>query len=234
MHKDKKDSENLSLPRRLRRDFVTGLLVMAPAVLTIYIFWQLFLKIDGILDGMFALWEPLRVHGRPFPGLGFVALIVMVLLAGMLARNYIGRELLRAGDRLLTRIPLMNRIYLAIQQIGQAFLSGKKVIFQQAVLIEYPRKNVYCIAFVTSEPQGEVQNRTARDVIGVFVPTTPNPTSGFLLFVPKDEIIPLQMRVEEALKLVISGGTVSPVEAFPKEQAPQRRRERREPLTKGS
>jgi uncharacterized membrane protein len=215
MRKDKKDSEHLSFFTRLRRDFVTGLLVTAPAGLTIYIFWQLFLRIDGILDGLFGLWEPLRVHGRPFPGLGFVALIVVVVLTGVLARNYVGRGLLRAGDRLLSRIPLMNRIYLAIQQISQAFLSGKKVIFQRAVLIEYPRKNVYCIAFVTSEPQGEVQHKTAKDVVGVFVPTTPNPTSGFLLFVPKDEIVPLRMRVEEALKLVISGGAVSPVEAFP-------------------
>ena len=215
MRKNKKDSEHLSFSTRLRRDFVTGLLVTAPAGLTIYIFWQLFLRIDGILDGFFGLWEPLRVHGRPFPGLGFVALIVVVVLTGMLARNYVGHGLLRAGDRLLSRIPLMNRIYLAIQQISQAVLSGKKVIFQRAVLIEYPRKNVYCIAFVTSEPRGEVQHQTAKDVVGVFVPTTPNPTSGFLLFVPKDEIVPLRMRVEEALKLVISGGAVSPAEASP-------------------
>ncbi|MCD6335832.1 MAG: DUF502 domain-containing protein [Candidatus Latescibacteria bacterium] len=215
MRKNKKDSEHLNFSTRLRRDFVTGLLVTAPAGLTIYIFWQLFLRIDGILDGFFGLWEPLRVHGRPFPGLGFVALIVVVVLTGMLARNYVGHGLLRAGDRLLSRIPLMNRIYLAIQQISQAVLSGKKVIFQRAVLIEYPRKNVYCIAFVTSEPRGEVQHQTAKDVVGVFVPTTPNPTSGFLLFVPKDEIVPLRMRVEEALKLVISGGAVSPAEASP-------------------
>ncbi|OPX22130.1 MAG: hypothetical protein B1H02_06555 [Candidatus Latescibacteria bacterium 4484_107] len=222
----------MSFSTRLRRDFVTGLLVTAPAGLTIYIFWQLFLRIDGILDGFFGLWEPLRVHGRPFPGLGFVALIVVVVLTGMLARNYVGHGLLRAGDRLLSRIPLMNRIYLAIQQISQAVLSGKKVIFQRAVLIEYPRKNVYCIAFVTSEPRGEVQHQTAKDVVGVFVPTTPNPTSGFLLFVPKDEIVPLRMRVEEALKLVISGGAVSPAEASPieieiKQPAPIATEERR-------
>ncbi|RKY67949.1 MAG: hypothetical protein DRP97_06850 [Candidatus Latescibacterota bacterium] len=232
MRKNKKDSEHLSFSTRLRRDFVTGLLVTAPAGLTIYIFWQLFLRIDGILDGFFGLWEPLRVHGRPFPGLGFVALIVVVVLTGMLARNYVGHGLLRAGDRLLSRIPLMNRIYLAIQQISQAVLSGKKVIFQRAVLIEYPRKNVYCIAFVTSEPRGEVQHQTAKDVVGVFVPTTPNPTSGFLLFVPKDEIVPLRMRVEEALKLVISGGAVSPAEASPieieiKQPAPIATEERR-------
>ena len=215
MRKNKKDSEHLSFSTRLRRDFVMGLLVTAPAGLTIYIFWQLFLRIDGILDGLFGLWEPLRVHGRPFPGLGFLALILVVVLTGVFARNYVGRGLLRVVDRLLSRIPLMNRIYLAIQQISQAFFSGKKVIFQRAVLIEYPRKNVYCIAFVTSEPQGEVQHKTAKDVVGVFVPTTPNPTSGFLLFVPKDEIISLRMRVEEAMKLVISGGAVSPGEAPP-------------------
>ncbi|MFH1008373.1 MAG: DUF502 domain-containing protein [Candidatus Latescibacterota bacterium] len=217
MRKDKKENEPLTLSRRFRRDFVAGVLVIAPAGFTIFIFWHLFLRIDGILDGLLSLWEPLRVRGRPFPGLGFVALIGLVVLTGMLARNYAGREVLRAGDRLLSRIPLMNRIYLAIQQISQAFLSGKQVLFRRAVLIEYPRKGVYCIAFVTSEPLGEVQNLTGKVVVGVFLPTTPNPTSGFLLFVPKDEIIPLRMRVEEALKLVISGGVVSPVETSSKE-----------------
>lgn len=192
--------------KRLGAYFWTGVVVLSPVMITVYIFAKLFVVIDGILG---------RILGRflyPIPGLGFVTLIVLIVLTGMLARNVIGRTLIRWGDQMLTRIPLMNRIYIAVQQISQAFLSGKRVIFQRAVLIEYPRKGLYCIGFLTSTVARELKEKTHTETVSVFLPTTPNPTSGFLLFVPREEVVLLDMSIEEALKLVISGGTVTPAD----------------------
>ena len=148
------------------------------------------------------------------PGIGFITLVLLVILTGMLTRNLIGKKLIEFGDRIMARIPIFNRIYTAVQQISQAFLTKKGTVFRKAVLVEYPRKGVYAIGFLTSESRGEVQERTETEMCNVFLPTTPNPTSGFLLLIPKNEITPLDMTIEEALKLVISGGTVVPDKAL--------------------
>jgi uncharacterized membrane protein len=145
-----------------------------------------------------------------FPGVGFITVIVIILLAGLIARNYFGKKVLAYGNTIVTRIPLINRIYLAIQQISNAFLSEHRESFKKAVLIEYPRPGVYSVVFITQDTKGEIQDKIPHDSVSVFLPTTPNPTSGFLLIVPKKDIIPLKMPVEEALKLVISGGAIIP------------------------
>lgn len=212
-----------TLFQRMRAYFFTGLVVLVPVALTGYIIWQLFWFIDGILRGIankflidtlgFGLGE------RQIPGVGFVTLVVFIILTGALARNYIGRRILQSGDRLLARIPFINKIYSAIQQIIQAIFSSRREVFKHAVLIEYPRKGIYSIGFYTQDTRGEVQNRLSEDVVSVFLPTTPNPTSGFLLFVPKKEVIQLTMPIEEALKLVISGGAI--VAGAPEERIPE-------------
>jgi len=195
------------LMRRLRGDLLTGIVVLAPLVVTLYIFVQLFLKVDRLL-GRFI--RPLP-GGKEVPGLGFLAVVVLLVLVGMLARSVVGRTAIRAGEKLLTRIPLVNRVYLAVRQISQALLSGRRVPFRQVVLVEFPRKGVYCLGLVTSEAWEGIEVAGGKeDLLAVFLPTTPNPTSGFLLFVPAEEVIPLEIKVEDALKMVISGGMVYP------------------------
>ncbi|HDQ43952.1 MAG TPA: DUF502 domain-containing protein [bacterium] len=195
----------------LRKTFVAGLLVAVPMALTLFIFIWLFHFFDGMLAGPVThLLRNLRVHPftEPIPGVGLLVLIVLILLVGTLTRNYFGKKLFLIGDFIVTRIPIINRIYIAIREISEAVLSEKREIFKKAVLIEYPRKGLYSIAFFTQDTRGPVQDRLDDDVVSVFVPTTPNPTSGFLLFVPKRHVTELEMTVEDALKLVISGGSL--------------------------
>ncbi len=203
-----------SLSKRLRNYFVTGLLVLVPISLTIFIIYQLFLKVDSILrDVLYAFLRTqlgIPLGEEPIPGMGFIALILLIIGTGLLARNYFGKKLIAMGESIVARIPIISRIYSTIQQISQAFFSEKREVFKKAVLFEYPRKGIYSIGFYTQDTRGPVQDALEHDVVSIFLPTTPNPTSGFLLFVPKDEIIDLNLTVEEALKLVISGGAIIP------------------------
>jgi uncharacterized membrane protein len=196
--------------KKIRTYFITGLLVLTPLVLTIFIIWKLFIGIDGLLQGFISnMLERVGVPATKY-GLGFISVILLILLTGLIARNYFGRKVIKLGENVLSKIPLISRIYMAIQQISNAFLSEKREVFKKAVLIEYPRKGIYSIGFFTQDTRGEVQERLNRDVVSVFLPTTPNPTSGFLLFVPKSDVTELDMSIEEALKLVISGGAIVP------------------------
>ena len=195
--------------KKIKRYFITGLLVLFPFVLTVFIITWLFTKIDSILKGVIGNFLE-RVGLLSFPGVGFISVILIILLVGLIARNYFGKKFIALGDTIVTKIPLINRIYLAIQQISKAFFSEQREVFKKAVLIEYPRKGIYSIVFFTQDTKGEIQQKLPLDVVSVFLPTTPNPTSGFLLFVPKTDIINLSMSVEEALKLVISGGAITP------------------------
>lgn len=184
--------------RRLRNRFIAGLVILTPVVVTAYVFIVLFLKVDSLL-GPFIY----RLVGWEIPGMGFLAILFLIFLTGLVARNYLGGKLIGFGEKILAKIPLINRIYVALQQISQAFLAQKRAIFKEAVLIEYPRKGIYAIGFVTSQMNN-------GQMLSIFLPTTPNPTSGYLLFLPREETIPLQMTIEDALKLVISGGAVAP------------------------
>jgi uncharacterized membrane protein len=196
--------------KKIRTYFITGLLVLTPLVLTIFLIWKLFIGIDGLLQGFISnMLERVGVPATKY-GLGFISVILLILLTGLIARNYFGRKVIKLGENVLSKIPLISRIYMAIQQISNAFLSEKREVFKKAVLIEYPRKGIYSIGFFTQDTRGEVQERLNRDVVSVFLPTTPNPTSGFLLFVPKSDVTELDISIEEALKLVISGGAIVP------------------------
>jgi uncharacterized membrane protein len=198
--------------KKIRAYFFTGLLVLIPLVLTIYIIWNLFLAIDGILRGFvytFVL-EKFGLRVVQVPGLGFITLILVIVFTGILTRNYFGRKIVNFGDSVVQRIPLINKVYNAIKQISYAFFSEKREVFKKAILFEYPRKGMYCIGFFTQDTRGTVQEVLEEDVVSVFLPTTPNPTSGFLLFVPKTDVIELDLTIEEALKLIISGGAIVP------------------------
>lgn len=201
--------------KKFRAYFLTGLLVLVPLALTYFIIKLLFISIDDILNDyvsrlLFNLG--LETGRQPIPGIGFVTLIVLIFFTGVLARNYFGRKLVDFGDRIVQGIPLINRVYGATKQISQAFFSAKREVFKKAVLFEYPRKGIYSIGFYTQDTRGAVQNVLEDDVVSIFLPTTPNPTSGFLLFVKKTEIVELDLPIEEALKLVISGGAIVPGE----------------------
>lgn len=204
-----------SLAKRLRNYFATGMLVLVPIALTVFIIIRLFQWIDGILrDTVFLLG--LNIGDKPIPGVGFVALILLIIVVGLIARNYIGKQIIALGDKIVTRIPIINRIYITIQQISQAFLGEHREVFKKAVIFEYPRLGVYSIGFFTQDTKGLVQDNISEDVVSIIVLTVPNPTSGFLVFVPKDQVVELDMPVEEALKLVISGGSIVPKSKYPK------------------
>ncbi len=200
-----------SLLVHLRRYLITGIVVILPAVVTIWVLWNLFAFIDGLAK---------RVLVEPFsriPGVGVILFFSVIILVGIFATNLIGKRLISFGERIMARIPFANRIYKAVQQISTAFIGSQRSIFNKVVLVEYPRKGVHSIGFVTSEAEGEVQHKTAKQMVCVFVPTTPNPTSGVLIFVPREDLIYLDMTTEDGLKLVISGGVVTP--SYPPEIA---------------
>jgi uncharacterized membrane protein len=214
------------LPGRLRKYFVGGLLVLIPLFLTLWIVTSLFrlfsgflaapigwlLGDTGILEQPLPLleWAGVQV-GDLVPLLSLVALFLLIILTGVIARNYLGSRLFALGESIMARIPIIRRIYLAVQQISQALFSDRADVFRRAVMIEYPRKGIWSVGFVTSDSEGELEHgATVEPHYHIFLPTTPNPTSGFMLIVPKSDCIDLDMPVQEALKLVISGGAVTP------------------------
>jgi uncharacterized membrane protein len=211
--------------KKIRSMFVTGLLVIGPVFLTIWIAVNLFLFADGLLGKpiQFLLSDVIGINffkENTVHGFGVIALITLIIAAGWLARQYLGDKVMGYVNKVLERIPLLNKIFIAITQISQAFLGGQqREVFKYAVMIEYPRKDMHCIGFVTQDTRGPAQDGIKSDVISVFVPTTPNPTSGFLLFVQKNDATYLDMSVEEALKLVISAGAVVPRGGGPREDA---------------
>ena len=196
---------------RIRGYFLAGILVTAPLGITGYLAWI----IVGFIDHSVTPLVPEQYNPEtylPFslPGLGVLILILALTLIGALTAGLLGRWLVHTGERLLNRMPVIRSFYSAIKQIFQTVLAQQSNAFREAVLVEYPRRGIWAIAFITGTTQGEVQNLTKQETVNIFLPTTPNPTSGFLLFVPKDDVVSLDMSVEEAIKMVISGGIVTP------------------------
>lgn len=196
---------------RLRNYFLTGIIVAAPMGVTLYVTWAFVSFVDSSIKPLIPdAYNPETYFRFSFPGLGLIIMLVLLTLLGALAANFFGQTLLDYGERLVARMPIMRGVYNATKQILETVTTPSGASFRQAALIEYPRKGLWTICFITGEAQGEVQARTADPVISVYVPTTPNPTSGFLLFVPRADIITLDMSVEEAVKMVISMGLVVP------------------------
>lgn len=197
--------EKSSFRAELRRYLVAGILVLLPTAVTVWLVWRIVAVVEG---GVQRLLEKLNLTYHP--GYGFLVVIAVVLGSGLIATNVIGRKILRFFESLVVKIPFISKIYLTVGQIRDAFKGREHTLFQSVAAIEYPRPGLYTICFVTSTAEGEIQHKTKEEVVCVFIPTTPNPTSGFLIFVPKDELMPLSMTVEEAMKLVISGGALVP------------------------
>lgn len=197
---------------RLRGYFLTGIFVTAPVTITLYIAYAVFTAIDGHVRRLLpAEYMDLLVYQDiTIPGVGVLAAFIAFVVIGWFASNILGRFFIRTGEYILDRIPVIRNIYSAIKQIFETITASQSDAFREVVMLEYPRKGTWSIGFVTGSSRGEVQDRVSSDTINVFVPTTPNPTSGFLLFVPKKEVKFLDMSVEEGIKLVVSAGIITP------------------------
>lgn len=201
---------------RLRTYFLTGIIIAAPLGITIFIAWEFIGLIDGWVTPIIpAAYNPETYLPFDLPGLGLLISFIMLTLIGALTASFAGRILVRFGERLVARMPVIRAVYGALKQIFETVLAQSSKSFREVVLVEYPRRGIWAIAFVTGHTEGEVQHLVEDDLINVFLPTTPNPTSGFLLFVPRRNLTTLSMTVEEGIKLVISGGIVTPPDLRP-------------------
>ncbi len=208
--------EQKSLFVRWRSDFVTGLAIVLPGVISIAVLVWLFGTISNITDTLLIFIPKSITHRNQGDGpmywyWSLVALLLAVLLisaAGRLARNYFGRKMIEWVERALMQVPFLNKFYGAIKQVNDAF-AGSKHSFKTVVLVQFPREGMYSVGFITSEQHDEIQAKTREKVVGVFVPTTPNPTSGFLILVPEAQIIKLEMSVPDAIKYIVSLGSIS-------------------------
>jgi uncharacterized membrane protein len=200
----------------MRKYFITGLLVLVPLAITL---WVLNLVI-GTLDQSLLLvpqqWQP-RTH---IPGLGAIITLVVVFLTGLLANNLVGNYVVRLWERMLHRIPVVNSIYGSVKQVSDTLFSSSGNAFRKAVLIPYPHENAYTIGFLTGVPGGDVKNHLVGDYVSVYVPTTPNPTSGFFLMLERSRVVELDMSVDAALKYIVSMGVVAPPDLVPAATAP--------------
>ncbi len=200
-----------SLVLRLRAYFFAGILITAPISITVYLAWALIHWVDGAVIPLIpAHYNPETYLPFSVPGIGLLILLVGLTLIGAMTANLVGRMLVRGSDRPLNRTPVVRGVYNALKQIFETVLSQKSQAFREVVLVEYPRKGVWALGFITGTPEGEIQDLGGGTLASVFVPTTPNPTSGFLLFLPERELVRLAMTVEEGIKMVVSGGIVSP------------------------
>jgi uncharacterized membrane protein len=205
---------------RLKNYFLTGLLVVVPVAMTVLVIRWLVGFLDSMLKSMLPeVLRPEVLYGLPVPGIGLLATLLLILLIGVLAANIFGRSLVNFSERVVDRIPLVKGVYTLFKQVSDTVLKRDRSAFRKVVLIEYPRKGLWAVAFVTGVSEGEVQLVTAQKLVNVFVPTTPNPTSGFYILVPETDLIVLKMTVEEAFKLIISGGMVAPKLPKPKQSA---------------
>ena len=200
-------SHRRSILSFLRRSFLAGFVITVPLFITFYLMlWTI-----QILDGWFKPFLPVQYHPEtylpfPVPGVGIVSGLLLITVIGAITANFVGRFLLGAGENLIRQMPVAGTIYRALRQILKSAMRDGGASFSQVALIEYPRKGIYAIAFVTKAAERRVNQATDEPMIGVFLPTTPNPTSGFLLFLPEKELTILDMSVEEGARIVISAG----------------------------
>ena len=199
---------------RVRTYFLTGFVICAPLAITVYLIWTLVQWIDSWVKPYLPnVYNPDKYLPFSVPGFGVVVVLVAITLVGFLTANLIGRSIVSWGENMLARMPIVRSVYSALKQIFQTVFKEKAEHFRTVVLVEYPRKGIWALAFVTTSTLGEVKGKLekpAGETVSVFLPTTPNPTSGFLLFVPVEDVIVLDMGVEEAAKLIISAGLVAP------------------------
>ena len=194
----------------MRKYFITGLLIWVPLVITV---WVLHLIVSTMDQSLLLLPATLRTEGWlgvHIPGMGVILTLLVVFLTGLVTANIIGQRLVRFWEGVLSRIPVVKSVYYSVKQVSDTLFSSTGEAFRKALLVQYPRQGSWTIAFMTGQPGGDVTNHLAGDYVSVYVPTTPNPTSGFFLMLPREDVIELDMSVDEALKYIISMGVVAP------------------------
>lgn len=189
----------------LRNRFIAGLLILLPSVVTAWVLWKVFTSVDSIISPIQNRYPIIDV-----PGIGFLVVLLIVLLTGIFAGNFIGRRVIQSGEGFLFKLPLIRRIYAAVKELAEVFLSDRTTVFREVVIVHYPHKDSFALGFVTAKGTKKVNDIIGREVASVFIPTTPNPTSGLLLLVPVDELFRVAISVEDGLKMVISGGAFIP------------------------
>jgi uncharacterized membrane protein len=202
----------------VKKYLIAGLLVWLPLAVTIWVLQAVLGLLNGVFVWMLGAWGVVLPAGsqsfiellQKIPGLGVIVMLIGLLLTGVFATNVAGQWSLRQGHQLLNRIPIVKSIYSSVQQVSDTLFSSSGNAFREAVLVQYPRQGAWTIAFVTGKPGGEAAQRLSGDYVSVYVPTTPNPTSGFFLMLPRADVIRLDMSVDDALKYVISMGVVAP------------------------
>ncbi|MEW6573363.1 MAG: DUF502 domain-containing protein [Bacillota bacterium] len=193
------------MKRNLRNYFLTGLAVILPGAATIWILWKLLAFVDGFAGRLVAYITPYKI-----PGLGVLVTLLLIVLVGIFATNVIGRSLLALWERIVFRIPLVNTIYRAAKEIVETFGENTKQVFRQVVLVRFPRRDTWAVGFVVGEAGEGLNNKAGQELVKVLVPHVPLPMSGFLLFVPREELIYLDIPVEDGLRLIVSTGILEP------------------------
>lgn len=194
----------------MRKYFITGLLILVPLAITLWVLHAVISTMDQSLLLLPEQWRPEKLVGFKVLGLGTILTLVIIFVTGLLAQNFVGNMVVRAWESLLKRIPIVNSVYSSVKQVSDTLFSSTGNAFSKAVLVQYPREGSWTIAFLTGIPGGDVANHLHGDYISIYVPTTPNPTSGFFLMVPRADTIELDMSVDAALKYVVSMGVVAP------------------------
>lgn len=194
----------------MKKYFITGLLIWVPLVITAWVLSMIIGTLDQTLLLLPPAWRPQQLVGMTVPGLGVIVTLLVIFLTGLVAANFLGQRLIRLWEGILGRIPVVKSIYNSVKQVSDTLFSGSGQAFRKALLIEYPRRDCWTIAFLTGQPGGDPAKHLTGDYVSVYVPTTPNPTSGFFLMLPAKDVIELDMSVDEALKYIISMGVVTP------------------------
>lgn len=203
---------------RLRAYFIAGVLITAPIGITIYLAWKFITFVDDSVRALIPpAYNPENYLRFTIPGIGLVVVLVGLTLIGATTANVLGRFFLGLSERILNRMPVVRGIYGAVKQVFETVLAQQSGAFREVVLVEFPRPGAWTIGFITGTTRGEVAARLKEECVNVLVPTTPNPTGGYLLFVPKKDVVRLSMTVEEGIKMVVSGGIVTPPERRPAE-----------------
>jgi uncharacterized membrane protein len=194
----------------MRKYFVTGLLILVPLAITLWVLNLIVGTMDKSLLLLPVAWRPEALFGFAIPGLGTILTLLIIFLTGLATRNFIGKRVVSLWEAILRRIPVFNTIYSSVKQVSDTLFSSSGNAFRKALLVQYPRQGSWTIAFQTGVPGGDVRNHLVGDYVSLYVPTTPNPTSGFFLMVPRADTIELDMSVDEALKYIVSMGVVTP------------------------
>ena len=194
----------------MKKYFITGLLVLVPLSITVWVITSLVSLMDQSLLLLPTQWRPKAQFGMEIPGLGALLTLLIVFVTGLIATNFFGKQVILLWESLLNRVPVVKSIYSSVKQVSDTLFSDSGNAFRQAVLVQFPHEGAWTIAFITGTPGGDVANHLQGDFVSVYVPTTPNPTGGYFIMLPRAEIIALDMSVDEALKYIISMGVVTP------------------------